>query len=447
MSDDQAPDETQSEHHSPPEHRSQRQSLLVPLLIVVGLLAAIGTILWTFSRVLLQVEPHTATATALLVAVAIVAILSFAASRKRVTNGSLLMTVVGVLGTAMLLSGIALTIGTGGEGTGPTAVTVAIAAPEGAAQSGFDQSQLSAPADEPLTVAFNNQDPGVQHNFSIASADPAKDPGATILFEGQPTTGPQQFDYAVDPLPAGTYFFFCKFHPTTMTGTLTVSAGASPGGNTQTGQVIAAQNIAFDTDTLTFPADTPSTLTFQNNDAGTPHNVAIYSDAGATNALFTGEIITGVSSVVYDIPALPAGSYFFRCDVHPNMHGTVTVGGAGGGGGGGATPPPSGSATPPPSGGAPSGGATVTAQNLAFSPTEISLPAGQESTITFDNQDSGIPHNIDIFSDSAYTTSVWKGDLVTGVKTVDYTVPALDPGTYYFRCDVHTNMTGTITVG
>jgi plastocyanin len=432
------------EHTPNRQHPAPRESLLVPILIVVGLLALIGVVLWTFSRVLLQVEPHTATVTALLVAVAIVAILSFAASRKRVTNGSLLMMVVGVLGAGMLLSGIALTIGTGGEETGPTAVTIAIAAPEGAAISGFDQSTLTAPADTPLTIAFNNQDPGVQHNIDIASADPAKDPTAEVSFEGQLVTGPMQVDYAVDPLAEGEYVFFCRVHPSTMKGTLTVSPGATPGTNATSGQVIAAQNIAFDTDTLTFPADTPSTLTFQNNDAGTQHNVAIYTDESASDALFQGEIITGVDSIEYPIPAIPEGSYYFHCDVHPNMNGTVTVGGSGGGGGGSGPPPsPSGSvsAAPPP------GGATVTAQGLAFTPTEISLPAGKASTITFDNQDSGVPHNIDIYTDDTYTTSLWKGDLVTGVATQEYKVPALDPGTYAFRCDVHTTMTGTVTVG
>ena len=448
-------DHTPTEHHEHETHPASRQSLLVPVAIVVGLLVAIAIVLFTFSRVLLQVEPHAATATALLVAVSIVGILSFAASRKRVTNGSLLTVVVGVLGAGMLLSGIALTVGTGGGETGPTAVTIAIAAPAGAAVSGFDQKTLTAPADTPLTIAFNNQDPSVQHNIDIASADPAKDPSAQVLFTGDLTTGPQQVDYAVQPLSAGTYFFFCKVHPTTMNGTLTVAAGAQPGGNTTEGQVIAAQNLAFDTDTLTFTAGTASKLTFQNNDGGILHNVAIYTDSSAAKNLFKGDPITGPDSVVYDIPALPEGTYFFRCDIHPTMNGTVTVtaggGSSPGAGGPSAGPSASGSETaapPPSSSGAPAPSAvTVTAQGLAFNPTSISLPAGQASTITFDNQDSGIPHNIDIFTDTTYTTSLFKGDLVTGVASADYQVPALDPGTYAFRCDVHTNMTGTITVG
>ena len=41
----------------------------------------------------------------------------------------------------------------------------------------------------------------------------------------------------------------------------------------------------------------------------------------------------------------------------------------------------------------------------------------------------------------------WLGDLVTGVATTTYNVPALKAGTYPFVCTVHANMTGTLTAG
>ena len=90
----------------------------------------------------------------------------------------------------------------------------------------------------------------------------------------------------------------------------------------------------------------------------------------------------------------------------------------------------------------------MTASGLAFDPTTISLPAGTASTITLDNQDAGVPHNISIWTDDTYSGDpLFTGDLVTGVAKQDYDIPALEPGTYAFRCDVHTTMTGTITVG
>jgi plastocyanin len=83
--------------------------------------------------------------------------------------------------------------------------------------------------------------------------------------------------------------------------------------------------LAFDTDELTFAAGSPSTLSFDNQDSGVPHNVAIYSDADRAETLFQGEQVTGPSKTDYAIPALDAGTYYFQCDVHPTMNGTVTV--------------------------------------------------------------------------------------------------------------------------
>jgi plastocyanin len=86
---------------------------------------------------------------------------------------------------------------------------------------------------------------------------------------------------------------------------------------------ISAQNIAFDTDHLAATAGQAFVLEFDNNDAGVPHNVEIKDAGGAS--VFKGQIITGPAKASYQVPALPAGSYMFLCDVHPNMTGTLTV--------------------------------------------------------------------------------------------------------------------------
>lgn len=86
---------------------------------------------------------------------------------------------------------------------------------------------------------------------------------------------------------------------------------------------LAAQNIAYDQAAITVPAGRAFTIAFDNMDAGIPHNVSIHDASG--KELFKGDIITGPKVVVYNVPALPAGSYTFVCSVHPNMTGTVTA--------------------------------------------------------------------------------------------------------------------------
>jgi len=89
---------------------------------------------------------------------------------------------------------------------------------------------------------------------------------------------------------------------------------------------IAAENVAFDTETITVPAGAEVTVNFENRDGGVPHNVAVYRDSSATEAIFVGEIVTGPAQVTYTFtaPSEP-GTYFFRCDVHPSMNGAFVV--------------------------------------------------------------------------------------------------------------------------
>jgi plastocyanin len=88
---------------------------------------------------------------------------------------------------------------------------------------------------------------------------------------------------------------------------------------------ITAKGIAYTETEVTAPADTPFTIAFHNMDDGVPHNVAIHEGSPSGQELFKGDIFNGVATKVYDVPALPAGTYAFVCSVHPNMTGTLVV--------------------------------------------------------------------------------------------------------------------------
>jgi plastocyanin len=88
----------------------------------------------------------------------------------------------------------------------------------------------------------------------------------------------------------------------------------------------------------------------------------------------------------------------------------------------------------------------ITAANLAFDTDCLAAPANQALTITFDNKDAGTPHNVHILTAMDGST-LFKGELITGSKTVTYRVSALQPGTYHFHCDSHPDsMQGTFIV-
>ncbi len=86
---------------------------------------------------------------------------------------------------------------------------------------------------------------------------------------------------------------------------------------------ITADDLAFDQSTITVPAGEAFTLALVNLEAA-QHNVAIYTDSSASESLFVGDYV-GEGTTVYDVPALEPGEYFFRCDLHPEMTGTLIV--------------------------------------------------------------------------------------------------------------------------
>ena len=96
------------------------------------------------------------------------------------------------------------------------------------------------------------------------------------------------------------------------------------GGEGGGGLSISAEGVQFDTDTLELPAGEETELTFDNADT-VEHNVSIFEEEGGAE-IFKGEIIPGGQETTYQIPAIDKGEYYFQCDVHPAMNGTVTVG-------------------------------------------------------------------------------------------------------------------------
>ena len=90
---------------------------------------------------------------------------------------------------------------------------------------------------------------------------------------------------------------------------------------------IAAEGIAFDTATLTVPANRPFTLIFENREA-VPHNVSIYAGDANGDRRFEGAVFSGPATRWYPVPALEPGTYVFRCDVHPSMTGQLIVSGS-----------------------------------------------------------------------------------------------------------------------
>jgi plastocyanin len=101
-------------------------------------------------------------------------------------------------------------------------------------------------------------------------------------------------------------------------------------------------------------------------------------------------------------------------------------------------------------GGTPGGPVTLTvvAQNIQFDRRTITASAGAEMTITLNNRDAGVPHNIAFYTNRSASSPIQVGELITGPATTvsRFNAPST-PGNYFFHCDAHPDsMTGTFTV-
>jgi plastocyanin len=88
----------------------------------------------------------------------------------------------------------------------------------------------------------------------------------------------------------------------------------------------------------------------------------------------------------------------------------------------------------------------IVARDTAFVGATVAVPANTSFALVFDNRD-GDPHNVTILSSGSGGAPRFTGEIFSGPGSRLYTVPALERGSYRFRCDVHPSMTGSVTAG
>jgi plastocyanin len=114
--------------------------------------------------------------------------------------------------------------------------------------------------------------------------------------------------------------------PTQVPASEATTAPPTPSSPGETVLQLTAQNVAFDQRALTASAGGSVTIQFDNKDAGVLHNFALYTDSSASQKIFSGDLSTGPEVVNYTFDAPAPGTYYFRCDVHPDtMNGSFTV--------------------------------------------------------------------------------------------------------------------------
>jgi len=197
---------------------------------------------------------------------------------------------------------------------------------------------MAVPLGRSVEVTLESTD--VMHGFFI--------PGMLFMRNAVPGH-PNVFTFT--PTRAGTYHGqctqFCGLWHSKMTLVLEVlpqakfqawvnlqkKAQSKAGSCTPTGSSITltAQHIQWDKTCIAAVAGQPIKITIINKDAGIAHNFAIWVNSSLKKRLFQTGNMSGPATKTYTAPALPAGKYYFQCDVHgPAMSGTLIIGNAGG---------------------------------------------------------------------------------------------------------------------
>ena len=249
--------------------RTGRSPDLAPLGLPVVGLATIASVMFLMSRILLAVSEQASTFIALVVAVLILAAASVVALRPALSSRALTALVV-VFALAMTAGGVIA------AAAGERKIEAHGAGHEEEGEEGHEEG---AAADEEGVQAEGAQAEGAEEGAEAG--------------EGRASRG---------------------------------QVGAHTGEAETAGAAVkvAAQGLAFDTAELDLEGPKVR-VDLDNRDSGVPHNIAVTRDEAGTEKLFSGPQVTGPAQVTYSFDAPPPGQYFFHCEVHPNMKGTVKV--------------------------------------------------------------------------------------------------------------------------
>lgn len=143
-----------------------------------------------------------------------------------------------------------------------------------------------------------------------ASGTPAPSGGASGAPSGGASVGPSEAPSVAPSATAGG-----SAAPSGAGGAVTIKAP------------VGAATTGFDPTTADATAGAPFSLTFDNEDDQAPHNLVIFNPDG-TKVAVQGDtaFFTGPAKRDYQVPALTAGAYPFKCEIHPTtMLGTITV--------------------------------------------------------------------------------------------------------------------------
>ena len=81
----------------------------------------------------------------------------------------------------------------------------------------FDKDCLAAPANQAVTISYENKDT-LGHNLAVVKSHTSTD----VIARADVFTGPRTVTLNVPGQPAGTYAFHCEVHPRVMMGTFVV---------------------------------------------------------------------------------------------------------------------------------------------------------------------------------------------------------------------------------